>query len=93
MLRLGCVGFGVGVWVRVKRIVPWSEGVDVFWGVAGVFFLEVCLEYVDDSSWVCCDVVSVWVTYGFKFGLVFGDRLQARRCFEVTVVALRALFI
>ncbi len=42
---------------------------------------------------MCCDVVGVWVKYGFKFRLVFGVGLQSRRCFEVVVAALRALFI
>ena len=42
---------------------------------------------------MCCDFVGGWVAYGFKFGLVFGVRLQARRCFEIVMVALGALFI
>ena len=62
-------------------------------GVAGVFSLKVCLYYVVDSWRVCCDFVGGWVAYGFKFGLVCGVRLQARRCFEVVMVALWALFI
>jgi hypothetical protein len=44
-------------------------------GVAGVFFFKVCLEYVDDSRWVCCYFIGGWVSYGVKFGLVFGVRL------------------
>jgi len=37
-----CVGFGVGVRVPVKRILPWREW-DVARGVTGVLFLKVCL--------------------------------------------------
>ena len=44
-------------------------------GVAGVFFLKVCLNYIDDSRWMCCDFVGGWVAYGVKFELVFGVRL------------------
>ena len=51
------------------------------------------LKYVDDFRCVCGYVVGGWVSYGFKFGLVFGVRLKACRGFEDVVVALRALFI
>jgi len=74
MLKCGCIGFGVGVWVRVERILPWRRW-DVVRDVAGVFFFKVCLEYVDDSRWVCCYFIGGWVSYGVKFGLVFGVRL------------------
>ena len=47
VLLCGFVGFGVGVGVRVKRILPW-RGWDVVRGVAGVFFLKVSLKYVDE---------------------------------------------
>jgi hypothetical protein len=43
--------------------------------VAGVFFLKMRLQYVDDSKWVRCDFVGGWFSYGIKFGLVFGLRL------------------
>ena len=45
------------------------------WGVAGVFFLKVFLNYIDDLRWVCCDLFGVWISYCFEFGLVFGVRL------------------
>ncbi len=38
----------------------------------GVFFLKVGLYNVDDLKWVCGYDVGDWVSYGFKFGLVFG---------------------
>ena len=77
VLRCGCIGFGVGVGVRVIRILPWRRW-DVVRVVTGVFSLKVCLYFVDDSWWVCCDFVGDWVVYDFKFGLVFGVKLQAR---------------
>ncbi len=42
VLPRGCVGFRVGVGVRVKWILP-RRGRDVVRCVAGVFFLEVSL--------------------------------------------------
>ena len=45
VLLCGCVGFRVGIWVRVKWVLPPGGGVRC---VAGVFFLEVCLQDVDD---------------------------------------------
>ena len=42
VLGCECVGFGFGVRVRVKKILPW-RGLDVVRGVAGVLFLKVCL--------------------------------------------------
>jgi hypothetical protein len=70
VLGCGCVGFGVGVWVRVEGVLPWGRR-DVVRGVARVFFLKVSLSYVNESRWVCCDFVGVWVPYGLKFGLIF----------------------
>ncbi len=42
MLGFGCVGFVVGVWVRVEGVLSWREW-DVVRGVARVFFLKACL--------------------------------------------------
>ena len=58
MLQLECVGFGVGVGVRVKWVLPWRRW-DVVRCVAGVFFLKVSLKHVDDFMWVCGHVVDV----------------------------------
>ncbi len=44
----------------------------MIWGVAGVFFLKVFLYSIDNSRWVCCDVVGGWVSYCVEFELVFG---------------------
>ena len=42
VLGFGCVGFWVGVRIRVERVLP-SRGWDVVRGVMGVFFLKVGL--------------------------------------------------
>ena len=74
MLGCGCIGFGVGVWVWVEEVLPWRE-CDVVRGVPRVFFLKVCLLYVDDLSRVYGDFVGSRVSDGVNVGLVFGVRL------------------
>ena len=88
----GCIGFRVGEWVQEEGISP-RKMRDVVQGVAGVFFLKVCLQYVDDLRWVCCNFIGGWVSYGVKFGLVFGVRLYADCSFWDVVAAFRAFLI
>ncbi len=67
----GCVGLGVGIWAQVKWVLP-RAGRDVVRCVTGVFFLEVCLQNVDDVGWVGGYAIGGWVFDRFKLGLVFG---------------------
>ena len=49
-----------------------AMGGDVVRCVAGVFFLKVSLQDVDDLGWVAGYAIGDWVFDGFEFGLVFG---------------------
>ena len=71
VLLCRCVGFGVGIGIQVQWILP-RGGSDVVRCVAGMFFLKVCLQDVDDFGWVGGYDIGGWVSDGFELGLAFG---------------------
>ena len=65
-----CVGFWVGVWIRIEWALPWG-GWNLVRGIAGVFSLKMSLQNVYDLWRRCEDVIIGWISNGFKLGLVF----------------------
>ena len=65
----------------------------MFRSTTGVNLLNMGMEDREDVVRFCGDFVCVRVSNGGYVGLVFCFRLEARRGFEVLVVAFWALFV
>ncbi len=68
----GCFGVGVGVWVKV--VLPEREW-DEVWCVAGVFFLKVFMEDVEDFVGLRGYFFAIRVLDGGEVGLIHSVEL------------------